>query len=251
MAYRSQGPVSRLSTRWCKPRLLCSAAALLILVATPALSRATSLEPVSSRVYEHVSQNVGETANARGTPQTCPQDVGKCEPQIAARLPYEPLVQRYKKHLFDQGEDRWQPLPCALISAAQPHFPLIDLTRVRFANDISTLHGRAITWHYHIFFPWTIDLTNKADLFVMLHELEHVVQYEQRGGEQAFLREYIQKARALAIAKRSWRIHGDIDLEQAAEAKAKAVFAPVYKALRSSRMLSDRADDRRLCDRAS
>jgi len=111
---------------------------------------------------------------------------------------------------------------------AQPHYPQIDLARVRFAHNVRTVHGRAITWHYHMFFPWNVDLTQKGDVFVMLHELEHVVQYEVRGGEEAFLREYIQKALDLARAAGNWRVHGDIDLERAAQAKARRVFAKVF-----------------------
>ena len=61
----------------------------------------------------------------------------------------------------------------------------------------------------------------------MLHELEHVVQYEVRGGEQAFLSEYIQKAITQATARGTWRVHANIDLEQAAQEKAKRIFADV------------------------
>jgi hypothetical protein len=145
-----------------------------------------------------------------------------------AALPFAPIIARYKRHLFGQGEGRWQALPCALIAVAQPHYPQIDLARVRFAHNVRTVHGRAITWHYHMFFPWNVDLTQKGDVFVMLHELEHVVQYEVRGGEEAFLREYIQKALDLARAAGNWRVHGDIDLERAAQAKARRVFAKVF-----------------------
>ena len=143
-------------------------------------------------------------------------------------MPFGPLIKRYKRHLFGQGRDRWQALPCALISIAQPHYPQIDLTRVRYADSVSTLHGGAIAWHYRVFFPWKVDLTRKTDLFVMLHELEHVVQYEVRGGEQAFLSEYIQKAITQATARGTWRVHANIDLEQAAQEKAKRIFADVF-----------------------
>jgi hypothetical protein len=207
------GPAPRvLRQPWLRRVVLPSAVAVGLVA--PALAREAPPTSVSAALLEKAS-------NAPD---------GETEPDISgtAALPFAPIIARYKRHLFGQGEGRWQALPCTLIAVAQPHYPQIDLTRVRFAHNVRTVHGRAITWHYHMFFPWNVDLTQKGDVFVMLHELEHVVQYEVRGSEEAFLREYIQKALDLARATGNWRVHGDIDLERAAQAKARRVFAKVF-----------------------
>ena len=221
------GPAPRvLRGPWLCRVLLPSAVAVGLVV--PALAREAPPISVSSALLE--------------TASTAPD--GKNESDISgpATLPFAPIITRYKRHLYGQGEGRWQALPCALIIAAQPHYPQIDLARVRFAHNVHTVHGRAITWHYHLFFPWHVDLTRKGDVFVMLHELEHVVQYEVRGGEQVFLREYIRKALDLARATGNWRVHGDIDLERAAQAKARRVFAKVFSDFEGSRSDSARED---------
>ena len=97
------------------------------------------------------------TKKTNAPPHHPTSDVGRADLHAstsqAPAMPFGPLIKRYKRHLFGQGRDRWQALPCALISIAQPHYPQIDLTRVRYADSISTLHGGAIAWHYTFSFP--------------------------------------------------------------------------------------------------
>lgn len=57
----------------------------------------------------------------------------------------------------------------------------------------------------------------------MYHELEHVVQYRQKGGVEPFLAEYIANAFGQIIEKRSVDIHDDIEIEQSAISKAALV----------------------------
>jgi hypothetical protein len=104
------------------------------------------------------------------------------------------------------------------------HYPEIKVDEVMFAPAIDTRHGDHITWGNRFFYSKTkipdpvIDFTKVVHTGVMLHELEHVVQYHRRG-EEAFLGEYILKAAGKIIEKRSINIHDLIDVERAAIAK--------------------------------
>ncbi|WP_367278083.1 DUF4157 domain-containing protein [uncultured Roseobacter sp.] len=143
------------------------------------------------------------------------------------RIPYAsiwPIIERYKNHLYNSADGRWKRLPSDLVRDAQRYYPEIDLANVSYAENIDTLHGQAITWHYNIFFPRRIDLRRAADLEWMLHELEHTVQYERRGGEQKFLSEYVMKAPGKVLERRNFNVHDYIDIERAAIVKGERVF---------------------------
>ena len=66
------------------------------------------------------------------------------------------------------------------------------------------------------------------DAWLLAHELEHVVQYANRGGVEPFLAEYILKAGGSILrGGNSIDIHDNIDLENAANAKANQVMAAI------------------------
>lgn len=117
------------------------------------------------------------------------------------------IIKEYKADLFREAEGKWQIIPANVISAIEQHYPEVKLDEVRFAARIDTRHGDDITWGNRIFFskpkhPETvIDFRKYAYTRVLLHELEHVVQYHRRG-EEAFLGEYILKAAGKIIEKK-------------------------------------------------
>lgn len=185
------------------------------------------------RLDQHLNHGARELGNAPESWARCAGRLGRCIPETLERLPSTfspaaPIVERYKQHLFNQANGRWQTLPFDFINAAQRFYPGIDLHRVRYAEGINTLHGQAITWHYHIFFPDVIDLATENDFELMLHELEHVVQYDQRGGEREFISEYILKVPGKVIERGSFNVHDHIDIERAAIRKAENIFSQVW-----------------------
>jgi hypothetical protein len=102
------------------------------------------------------------------------------------------------------------------------------LDDVRFATNIRTIHGQAITIGSEIFFPGDLDFSDVADYKLMFHELEHVVQYAQRGGIRQFIAEYIAKVPHEVIARRSFDVHDEHEIERAAIRKSETVLAGVY-----------------------
>lgn len=97
-----------------------------------------------------------------------------------------PLAAAYFTGLFNQGVAH-QALPLWLKLALKEHnmYDKIDLNRVHFQEGIKGVDG-AITIGYDIFFSYDLHLdrphVNDLHLKHMLHELQHVVQYERGGG---------------------------------------------------------------------
>ncbi len=113
------------------------------------------------------------------------------------------------------GNHQMYSLPPQLIYDIQ-RFYSTDLSSVRFAVNVHTFNGNAVTIGNAIYFPRTINLNNRGDLFWMLHELEHTVQYQHRP-RAAKLCEYTLKA----ISHMSTTNH---DWEHAADRKAHFVL---------------------------
>jgi hypothetical protein len=162
----------------------------------------------------------------RETFERCIREPGHCPDEILGRMGYAavaPIVDQYLGHLRNQAARRWRRLSDEFIADVQPFYS-IDLRQVRFAENIDTVHGQAITVGYEIFFPSDIDLDDDDDFKLMLHELEHVVQYRGRGGVEPFLAEYLLKSTGQVISRRSFNVHDYIDIENAAINKANIVF---------------------------
>jgi len=159
--------------------------------------------------------------------KTCIARPGDCPKIVLTDTFYAqlaPIVDEYIQYLQRQGNGRWQGIPQELTGRIRPFYPEINLNSVRFATNVNTLHGKAITIGNEIFFPWNLDLYNNAnDQKLLFHELEHVVQYQRRGGVRPFLAEYIAKIPGKVISQRSFQIHDQLDIEQAAIAKAEQV----------------------------
>ncbi|MBL8268586.1 MAG: DUF4157 domain-containing protein [Steroidobacter sp.] len=107
---------------------------------------------------------------------------------------------------------RWKRLPARLIREIQRDFGN-DLSKVRYAENIDTGGDQAVTMGNHIYFPRRIDLYDADDMWWLMHELEHTVQYrgESRSGK---LCEYVAKSIGSGLN------HDRIDWERAANRKA-------------------------------
>ncbi len=162
--------------------------------------------------------------------KNCISDIFHCPEELLSRTGYEavrPIVQQYLHFLETQAYRHWKTLDPDFINDWQSDYS-VDLRQVRYATSINTVHGEAITIGYNIFFPNEIDISYKDDEELMLHELEHVVQYSRRGGVEPFLSEYILKSAGKIIAHRSINIHDSIDIESAAIRKGKWLTRRTY-----------------------
>jgi hypothetical protein len=209
--------------------------AITFLLVSPAVGNAW--DPIKDltgkRLDQHLNHGRKELERLPGSVQRCVKDPFKCTRDQIDRLMYTalwPVIERYKNHLFNQAEGRWKSLPQWLVDGVQRYYPEINLDSVRYAENINTIHNQAITWHYHIFFPINVNFYSTQDVLWMLHELEHVVQYQRRGGEQAFLSEYIWKTPGKIIETGSFNVHDAIDIERAAHAKANNVIGAALQA---------------------
>lgn len=162
--------------------------------------------------------------------ENCISDPSHCPAEFLSRTGYEvvrPIVQQYLHFLKTQAHGHWQMLDPDFINDWQSDYS-VDLRQVRYATSINTVHGQAITIGYNIFFPNEIDISYQDDEKLMLHELEHVVQYSRRGGVEPFLSEYILKSAGKIIARRSINIHDFVDIESAAIRKSSLLWIKKY-----------------------
>lgn len=149
---------------------------------------------------------------------------------ILAPVHFEEIVVAYLATLRAQAQSKWEELPSKLIEILAPYYPDCRLSSVKYATRINTLHGAAITFENQVFFPTALNLYEYANLHWLLHELEHVQQYEQVGGLRPFLARYFGDASVKIIQNKSLSIHDNIKLEAAANRKADAIIDDVFKA---------------------
>jgi hypothetical protein len=153
-----------------------------------------------------------------------------CPGQIIARLGYQsvkPIVDGYIGFLNSQVGNRVHAFDANFIASIQRYYS-VNISGVRYATGINTLHGMNITIGNMIYFVRDVDLTDPNDAQLAYHELEHVVQYANRGGVEPFLAEYILKAGGSILqGGNSINVHNNIDLERAAISKASQVAAAV------------------------
>jgi uncharacterized membrane protein len=167
------------------------------------------------------------------TPQDlnrCLADVQRCPAYILGRVSYQsikPIVDGYIGFLMGQGNGRWRSIDPRLANAVSSNYR-INPGQVRYATGINTLHGDAITIGNNIFFPGALDLDTRGDQELLFHELEHVVQYQNRGGTEPFLAEYVMKSVGQVASRRSFNVHDYIDIERAAISKASSVIRNEY-----------------------
>lgn len=136
-------------------------------------------------------------------------------------------VRAYRGALQEQAKNKWQTLPSELIDILKPHYDF-DLEQIRFATDINTVHGQAITFEYEIFFPKNVDFRTYDDLRWLLHELEHTQQYKDVGGFEPFVTKYLLNGAAKIIQHKSVNIHDEISLEKDADKKRDSIIETVF-----------------------
>jgi hypothetical protein len=133
-------------------------------------------------------------------------------------------VQQYEQGL-QQQVNQWKELSNEFILASQ-HFYSVDLTTIKIAENISTSNGAAQTFGNKIYFPRAINLTDWNDIWLMLHELEHTVQYSRSEyGQAGKICEYEAKSIGSGFE------HDAIDMEKAADNKANFAVNEVYQAI--------------------
>lgn len=160
--------------------------------------------------------------------QQCISNLSACPAQIIARLGYQtvrPIVDQYIGFLQNQAGNNVYWLDPSVIAPIQ-RFYSVDLRQVRYAVGINTIHGQNITIGNTVYFVRGMNFNDPNDAWTLHHELEHVVQYANRGGVEPFLSEYILKAGGSILrGGNSIDLHDNIDLENAANAKANQVAA--------------------------
>jgi hypothetical protein len=162
--------------------------------------------------------------------QRCINDLAKCPQQLVARASYEiarPIVDTYIISLRNQVRSGgYHHLPDDFISDVSTYYS-VNLNEVRYAENINTVHGQNMTLGNDIFLTQAMDWSSMRDRQLIYHELEHVVQYHNKGGIEPFLAEYIAHSFGQIIASRSVNIHDSIDIERAAINKADYVVKNV------------------------
>jgi hypothetical protein len=192
---------------------LCAALA----AATPALAWDPVRDLTGKTAQEHAQDWTDSANECRRRPRGC------IEPTLPMDLCSKNL-RKYEGGLRAQVK-RWRQLPPDLIDALERHYPQVNLHDIRYAERISTAGDAAVTFGRRIYFPTKVDFTDPSHVHWMLHELEHTVQYAQRGGRSKFLCEYAAKI----IGNRFQ--HDAIDLERAADRKADRLLDRTYRAL--------------------
>ena len=133
------------------------------------------------------------------------------------------FILAYYEYLEIQAAGKWKRLPNGLIKILSPYYSDIDLNKVRYAEKIDTIHGQSLTDEYKIYFADIVDFFSPPGLYLLLHELEHVVQYKIEGGRAPFLIKYFSQGAIKIFQQHSVSIHDNIELEKAADDKAKRV----------------------------
>lgn len=157
-------------------------------------------------------------------------------------IPYAgPLAAAYFAALFNQGAAH-QALPLWLKLALKEHnmYDKIDLNKVQFHEGVKGIDG-AITIGYDIFFDKDLKLdrpnVDPNHLNHMLHELQHVVQYERGGGVGPVFSKITLQYGLEAIAQLGKltsgaslkNIHDDANMEEEADRVAADYFDTVWQ----------------------
>lgn len=167
------------------------------------------------RAIDNVARELGKTPEVI---QACLGNVPRCVNEILA-APVALLAQAYIDGLYRQAEGKVYPFSNEFINLAQPYYE-IDLRSVTFADDINTGHGMVLAHCDRIFFTKSGNLwTDRNELHLVLHELEHLVQCQKRG-RRTFLTEYLLKGAVEITKNGQFNIHDLHEFEVSAEAKA-------------------------------
>ena len=157
-------------------------------------------------------------------------------------IPYAgPIAAAYFSALFNQGAAH-EALPLWLKLALKEHnmYDKIDLNKVQFHEGVKGVDG-AITIGYDIFFSYNLHLdrpnVDAGHLRHMLHELQHVVQYERGGGVGPVFSKITLQYGLEAVAQLGKltsgaslkNIHDDANMEEEATRVAAEYFDRVWQ----------------------
>lgn len=176
------------------------------------------VKPVDSFAGKTVDNVVKGVQNTPDDIRKCLNDAQKCVINILS-TPLAALQLAYFEYLNRQAQGRIKPFSNEFINLAQPYYD-IDLKGVTFADDINTIHGMNVALCDRIYFTHSGSIwTDKNELFLTLHELEHLVQCQKRG-RQAFLAEYLLKG-LVNVQNGTTNTHDNHEFEIAADSKAR------------------------------
>lgn len=200
----------------------CNLVASIFLVASLSGVPTKAWDPIrditGKRLDEHAQSLANSLDKARHNPV---KYVGRRTRELAEDLCSAP-ARIYAGSAAASG-GRLMALPQNFIYAVQ-RFYSVDLRNVRY-REHANVFGRAVavTDKGQIYIEHGINWSNPGNVRLMLHELEHVVQYAQRGHGRSRLQcEYTLKSIGTLGQ------HGDIDMERAADRKANFVMSQIF-----------------------
>ena len=218
-------------------RLACSLSLFWCILLTTSVSCAKCWEegPRWARFKVCDSENLGrdiqrEGGNAIDNLQRGGQRALDAAGGIIEQATIPPGVSEYIAYLERQAQGREKALPSDFLAIVGPHYVKAPLSLVRYAEGINTIHGQAITVGNRIYFPSAINLSEPHDLQWMLHELEHVSQYNVHDGVTPFLIKYLVQG-GIQMRKNGFNVHDSISLEADAENKAVRILNDVLAKL--------------------
>lgn len=181
-----------------------------------------------TRTLDNIARELGKTPQAI---QQCMANVSRCATEIMA-APVSVAAQAYIEGLYRQSQGRVKSFPPQLISVVQRYYE-VDLRGVTYAEDINTGHGQTLAYCDRIFFTHSVSpMTNRDDLALTLHEMEHLVQCQKRG-RTTFLAEYLLKGLVDIARNGTFDVHDLHEFEIAADAKANGLLNTVWSQLPS------------------
>jgi len=176
-----------------------------------------SVRPVDQYAGKTVDNVVQGIKNSPDDVSACLRDVQKCVINVLA-TPLAIAQLAYFEGLNRQAQGKLHPFSNEFINLTSQYYD-IDLHGVTFADDINTLNGMNVALCDRIYFTHSGNVwTDKAELRLTLHELEHLVQCQKRG-RQSFLAEYLLKG-LVNLPSGITSIHDNHEFEIAADAKA-------------------------------
>jgi hypothetical protein len=117
------------------------------------------------------------------------------------------ILASYLAYLESQANNKLKSIPSELQAWLTSHYN-VNLSAVRYAENIDTVHGQGITVGNHIYFTQAVNLNNdRSDINWLFHELEHCVQYKAMGGPGPFFAKYALQSAQSIIEKKTLNIH--------------------------------------------
>lgn len=145
-------------------------------------------------------------------------------------------INGYRTFMNGQAQAQWRTLPADFVRAAQPFYST-NLWEVRYTENAATPAGNAMVMGKSIYFPRPVNFNNPSDVHWMLHEIEHVVQFDgAEHGRSGEICNYMMHALGAGLQ------HDNIAAEQAADRKADYVLANMRRSASFSSHSSNKSE---------